>query len=526
MSAAAKLAIPVRRPLAGRLIAAIIGFSSVIALVITATQLALEYQRDVGDIHARFHVIQEGYLRSIEENVWLVDAQRLDTLLRGITSLRDFEFAQVVAEGRVLASSGRPPGADSMERRYPLKYPYRGRMVDIGELAVAASLGEVRARAWERVGFILLANAAKTFLVALFIYFLVRRLIVRHVEALAERMRAVSTGQLSRGPLRIDRVSGDRKGEDEIDQLIGSFNDMGARLSTAIGNLEKLNEELETRVEARTGELLASNHGLRSALKTLQRAQDELVRNEKLVGLGSLVAGVAHELNTPLGNSLTVATGLAERSKEFARLFREEPLRRSSLEDFVRETSTAADLLTRNLWQASNLIGRFKQAAVDQTSAQRRTFELSRAVHEALVLIGPRFKTTPHRIEVDIAPGITMDSFPGPLGQIVTNLAMNALMHAFPGVAAGVFTIRGEALDDGRVRLVFADNGTGIAPEHLPRVFDPFFTTRLGKGGSGLGLHLVYGIATRVLGGRIEIASRPGEGTVFTLELPLRAPPA
>jgi signal transduction histidine kinase len=244
------------------------------------------------------------------------------------------------------------------------------------------------------------------------------------------------------------------------------------------------------------------------------------------VNLGSLVAGVAHELNTPLGNSLTVATALAERSKEFAGLFREEQLRRSSLEDFVRETSTAADLLTRNLRQASNLIGRFKQAAVDQTSAQRRTFELSRAVHEALVLIGPQFKATPHCIEVDIAPGITMDSFPGPLGQIVTNLAMNALMHGFPGVAAGVLTIRGEAFDDGRVRLVFADNGTGIAPEHLPRVFDPFFTTRLGKGGSGLGLHLVYDIATRVLGGRIEVASRPREGTVFTLELPLRAPPA
>jgi C4-dicarboxylate-specific signal transduction histidine kinase len=281
VTAAPNRAIPLRRKLAGRLIAAIIGFSSVIALFITAAQLVLEYRRDLEDIRARFQVIQEGYLRSIEENVWLVDAQRLDTLLRGITSLRDFQFAEVRAEGRVLASSGRSPGADSIERRYPLTYAYRGRMVDTGELTVAASLGEVRARAWKRAGFILLANAAKTFLVALFIYFLVRRLIVRHVEALAERMRAVSTGQLSRGPLRIDRAGVDRKGEDEIDQLIGSFNDMGARLSTAIGNLEKLNEELEARVEARTRELLASNHGLRSALETLQRAQDEIVRNEK-----------------------------------------------------------------------------------------------------------------------------------------------------------------------------------------------------------------------------------------------------
>ena len=171
----------------------------------------------------------------------------------------------------------------------------------------------------------------------------------------------------------------------------------------------------------------------------------------------------------------------------------------------------------------TDLIAHFKQVAVDQTSAQRRPFDLAEVVGEVVLTLRPQFKATPYRIEVDIPPGIDMDSFPGPLGQVLTNLVNNALLHGFAGLPAGVVRIAAEAQGD-RVRIQVADNGRGIAPEHQSRVFDPFFTTRLGQGGSGLGLHIVYSIVTRVLGGRIDLASQPGEGTEITLEIPVIAP--
>jgi signal transduction histidine kinase len=144
-------------------------------------------------------------------------------------------------------------------------------------------------------------------------------------------------------------------------------------------------------------------------------------------------------------------------------------------------------------------------------------------VGDVVLTLQPQFKATPHRIEVEIPPDVTLDSFPGPLGQVLTNLINNALFHGFPGIPAGRVRIAADPAGD-HVRLLVSDNGRGIPPEHLSRVFDPFFTTRLGQGGSGLGLHIVYSIVTRVLGGRIMLTSQPGEGTTFNLELPLIAP--
>jgi PAS domain S-box-containing protein len=287
--------------------------------------------------------------------------------------------------------------------------------------------------------------------------------------------------------------------------------------------LVSLNSELEDRVRQRTREISDANTQLRDTLATLQVAQEELLRSEKLSSLGSLVAGVAHELNTPLGNSLTVATTLADRLREFDREFKSGSLRRSTLSDFIGFTRQASDILSSSLLKASELITHFKQVAVDQASAQRRPFDLAEVVGDVVLTLQPLFKATPHRIAVEIPPGISMDSFPGPLGQVLTNLVNNALFHGFNGIAAGSVHISATPQGD-HVRIQVTDNGRGILPEHLSRVFDPFFTTRLGQGGSGLGLHIVYSIVTRVLGGRIMLASQPGAGTTFNLELPVIAP--
>lgn len=282
------------------------------------------------------------------------------------------------------------------------------------------------------------------------------------------------------------------------------------------GHIEELNEGLERRVAERTAEL-------QSALETLHQARDELVRSEKLAALGALVAGIAHELNTPIGNSVTVATTLAARTEEMTREFASGGLRRSSFDAYMENTREAGELLMRSLQRAQELVRSFKQVAVDQSSEKRRPFELGEMLHEIAVTLSPMLKGTHCSLDIAPAEAFQMDSYPGALGQILTNLISNALTHAFAGRPDGHITVTTQAGPDS-VRISITDNGNGIDSASLQRIFDPFFTTRLGKGGSGLGLYIVYNLVTRTLGGQIDVQSTPGTGTRFTLVLPCTAP--
>jgi signal transduction histidine kinase len=284
-----------------------------------------------------------------------------------------------------------------------------------------------------------------------------------------------------------------------------------------------MNEALETRVAERTHDLAASNAELSATVEQLRRAQVELVRSERLASLGSLVAGVAHELNTPLGSALLVATTLGDGIEELRRKLDSGELKRSTLDTFLEQQAEAQALIVRNARRAAELIGRFKQVAVDQTSEQRRRFDLAEVVDEIIGTLQPRLRKTPHQVVVDIAPGLTMDSYPGPLGQVVTNLVLNALLHGL-GERPGEVRVVAGRHDDEHVALSVSDDGVGIPAEHLPRIFDPFFTTKLGEGGSGLGLHIVYSLVQRSLGGRIDVDSRPGHGARFTILMPFSAP--
>ncbi|MBE2260134.1 MAG: PAS domain S-box protein [Rhodobacteraceae bacterium] len=274
--------------------------------------------------------------------------------------------------------------------------------------------------------------------------------------------------------------------------------------------LQRYREQLEELVAERTAEL--------------RQAMAQLLQAEKLAALGNLVAGVAHELNTPLGNARVVASLLSEQFREFSDAVESGSLRRSQVDTLLGRGREAVDLLERNTARAAELIGHFKQVAVDQSSARRRSFDLRQTVEEMLVTLRPSFKSTRHRIELAIAAGLELDSYPGPLEQVIANLVGNSLVHGFAGIDEGRIEIEAHALDDDRVVLRYSDNGVGIAEATLNRIFEPFFTTRLGQGGSGLGLYIVYNLVNAVLGGTIEVESAPSAGTTFTLTLPRSAP--
>jgi len=278
-----------------------------------------------------------------------------------------------------------------------------------------------------------------------------------------------------------------------------------------------LNAELEARVKSRTDELAKT-------LDNLQRTQTELIRAEKLAGLGALVAGIAHEVNTPLGSSLTVVTALGSKTRQLRGQVDKGELKRSELTAFLNDLDTGTDIIQRSLERAATLISNFKSVAVDQVSEKRRAFDCRRVTEEVVATLRPLVMHRDIAIETDVTASIVLDSHPGSYGQIITNLVSNAVIHAFDDVSAGVIRISARKVDDESVSLVVSDNGNGIPAAIQPKIFDPFFTTKLGQGGSGLGLHLVYQMVTNLLGGGITVDSAAGKGTTFTVTLPLVAP--
>jgi PAS domain S-box-containing protein len=282
--------------------------------------------------------------------------------------------------------------------------------------------------------------------------------------------------------------------------------------------LNQHKEHLEELVAART-------EALTTALERLSLTQEELVRRDKLAALGMLVAGVAHELNTPIGNSLVVATTMAEHVRELTADM-ESGLRRSQLESYLLRAQEASNILTRNLHRAAKLVSSFKQLAVDRTTSQRRMFSVEELLEELALPLRISIRHRPVSIELALEQGLAMDSYPGPLSQVLSNLFENCLVHGIAGNAPGSIKISAWHTDNNEVAICVADDGAGIPAELRDKVYDPFFTTKLGSGGSGLGLHVAHNIVTGVLGGRIELRSEPGHGTSFTLLLPAVAPGA
>jgi len=261
------------------------------------------------------------------------------------------------------------------------------------------------------------------------------------------------------------------------------------------------------------------------AYTSLRDAKDQLVEQEKLAALGSLVAGVAHELNTPIGNALLTASALQDQTNALESAATTGTMRRSTLSDYIATSREGLELVVRGLRSAGDLVQSFKQVAVDRATEQRRPFDLLRTSQEVIATLHRTVVRAGHRIELEIPEGIELDGYPGPYGQVLTNLINNAVLHAFGTTRqGGSMYLRAALWRSTHVEIRFSDDGVGIAPENLKHIFDPFFTTKMGQGGSGLGMSISYNIVTSLFGGDFEVASTPGHGTCFTLRLLRTAP--
>ena len=315
----------------------------------------------------------------------------------------------------------------------------------------------------------------------------------------------------------------------ELDILGEAFNNMLQRTqehmerqTEAEAEQAKLNASLEEKVKQRTSALKEANSELIQTLEKLHQFQRQMVQNEKMASLGDMVAGVAHEVNTPIGLGVTASTMMLDRLADMRKAFEDKTLKASSLSKFIAEGEENLNIIYRNLNRAAELISSFKQVAVDQSSENNRVFSFAKLMDEILMSMRPKLKKVKHQINVHCADNLLVESKAGPINQIIINLIMNSIIHGFEDMEKGQIDITIESVDDAKVSIEFKDNGKGI-PEHLrKRIFDPFVTTKRGQGGSGLGMHLVYNLVTQALNGSISIVSEEGRGVQFRILFPVK----
>lgn len=310
--------------------------------------------------------------------------------------------------------------------------------------------------------------------------------------------------------------------QDELGELGASFNKMLAELESYDHyRLEKeheiiqLNAMLEEKVRERTSQL-------ESSLEDLKLAQTQMVEQEKMASLGGLVAGVAHEINTPIGISITAASHLDEGIRHLDRSFKEGRLTKTDFSQFMEMLGESNAIIQTNLHRAAELVKSFKLVAVDQSNEQSRLFDLREYLHNVHMSLGPKLKKTQHRLILNVPENMTLYCDPGIFSQIMTNLVMNSLIHGFKGIDQGSMQI--DVTDRGHeIEFVYRDNGLGLAPQIADRIFEPFVTTTRGQGGSGLGTHIVYNLVTQGLKGKISCETEAGKGVIFTIVFPRKS---
>ncbi len=423
---------------------------------------------EVSNDHAMHHCLMMG------------NAEMLDVDRRNVQIIHSFRFVPEVGGGCIMAH--------------------------LDQAEAFATLNKLQWRvAWITLGLIGFA---------LFIAILVGRKIVKPIDKLCDVTHQIINGNYT--------VSAVVAGDSEIAALANAFNLMTERLKYAFDELHVQQAQLENQVQKRTKQLSIAKDEAEHSLILLQETQENLVQAEKMAALGSLVAGVAHEINTPIGITLTSASFLNVETEKVVILYQQGELGGDELEAYFDTAKQSTQLMTINCHRAADLIQSFKQVAVDQTSDNQREFNLKTYIEEVLLSLRPALKKTHIHVVLNCPPDLCLLGYPGAVSQILTNFVMNSLLHAYEPDQHGTISLTVRQLPDDKIELRYSDDGKGIPSEIQSKIFDPFFTTQRGNGGSGLGLNLVYNIVHQTLKGTIQVHSVEGKGTTFILNFARR----
>ena len=590
-------------PLGLRLLTAILICSSAITLVATATQLWLDYRYELSAIDERLYQIETSSIKSLSNSLWEISPAQVQVQLDGLLQLPDVRYLEITSlYGDAFFAGSKPQSGQLLEHHYPLTHEdHRGKSFAVGNLTLIISLDEVYRRLGDKVLLILATQGIKTFLVSVFILTIFHQLITRHLSAMALYARRLKLDKLDQ-QLVLKRTP---KNDDELSDVVSAINTMRRSmlhdiqkreqaeqsLEQANQQLEQLNSELEQRVAERTAQLQEKslqleerglqleerrrqleergnqleerNEELQSTLIQLKATQRQLVESEKMAALGELVAGIAHEINTPIGIGFTAATFLSDQAKQLqqqmvlsagndlstaasanphsTRAFKTTHLNQSQPDQKLLSLALeSSDLICKNLERAAQLVRAFKQVSVDQSSEQRRRFDLIKYLDEVVLSLQPRLKNCRPQIDIQGPEQLPLDSYPGSYYQIFSNLIINSVIHGFDNCPGGKISIKvtlqtheGQTLSQlpetpeqyrsALIRIDYFDNGIGIPSGWHSKLFEPFVTSKRNQDCSGLGMHITYNLVSQILQGQIEsLPVENASGAYFRLMLPIQ----
>lgn len=514
-----------------RLISYVLLVSMAMSLIGTKWTLDLEYKRQSEIIDAALEQAKKSYSNSLSVAVWDIDETQIDVQLKSFLTLPDIIYIKIETSYKDFEMGNKPIGGNFLKKSYPLILPKTNNNPipkTVGSLQIIASLENIDHHLKEKAIAIFLTETTKVLLLSFVIVFLSRLMITRHLMTLADYAKQLDLDHLD-VPIHLFRVSWlEPQSQDEFSNMVSAFNEMRIFLKQELHTrqeaekaLKELNEQLEEKIRQRTVQVEHSNTELKKTLSQLQSTQRQLVENEKMAALGGLVAGIAHEVNTPVGIGVTAASHLKQLTDEMVKLVESKQVKKTDLDNYLHAAIESSNILMKNLNRAATIVQSFKQVAVDQTSQESRLFNVKEYIQEILTSLSPKLKNTKHIITVDCDPGLSVLSDPGTFSHVLTNLIMNSLIHAYEPNHFGQLKIKIQS-EKSDLILTYSDDGKGIPSENLGKIFDPFFTTKRGSGGTGLGLHILFNMVSQGLGGTVTCHSEFGKGTEFVIQFPVK----
>jgi signal transduction histidine kinase len=485
----------------------------------TLVQLYSFFQDDLTLLEQRFDNIEKSYIPSIASSLWDFNKPLVAQQIQGIVDLPDIGLVRVENDFDYTEQFGDIEINTKKFVEYPIVFDGK----DVGKLQVYADYQDIYQRLWQQAGFILTTEFIKIFIVAFFIIIIVDKLITRHLFKITRYAQELASHNLDNELTLSNRP----EIEDELDYLVNAINTMRVNLQDEIIKLESaenallaLNGELEVKVHDRTSKLEESNQQLQDSLDNLTLAQDQLVQSEKMASLGQLVAGVAHEVNTPLGICVTSITALKEKVEALQKAIDSQELTKSFLTETLNLLIEYEQIIERSLNKSVELIRSFKSVAVEQHTDPEVNINLHQHVYDVVNTVKTLFKHKKYHINIDVSEELNLITYPSAWNQILTNFLMNSHIHGFEDRREGEISIV-FTQSNGYLTLLYSDNGKGIAEDYKKRIFDPFVTTKRGQGGSGLGLNIVFNLVDVKLGGTIK-SLESEQGVCFKVKVPIK----
>lgn len=505
--------------LARRVLAYIILCSIFLSISSTFIQLYISFNNELKALEQRFEDIESSYLKAISTSLWDFNDSLLNQQIKGIAKLPDVVYVEIKTSfDNEYAAGDKENVSIEKQQVFPIVY---GENI-IGELVVYAGYQDIYKNLEQRAFEIVLGEFIKIFIVAFFIVLIVHIVITRHIYRITHYSQNLKSSNLHE-PLTLEYRSTKK---DELDDLVDAINKMRATLQSEITKLEtaenellQFSGELEVKVFERTEELQHSNAQLQQSLKDLTLAKDQLVQSEKMASLGQLVAGVAHEVNTPLGICVTSITALKDKITDVERDIEAGKLTKNNLTNTLKLISEYENIIEKSLMKAVDLIRSFKSVAVEQHTDPLLKINMLKHVNDVVNTVKTLFKRKKYQINVDVDENINIVTFPSAWNQILTNFLMNSHVHGFDGIKEGEMNIHFEYKKH-EIILTYSDNGKGIDEKIRKKIFDPFVTTKRGLGGSGLGLNIVFNLVNVKLNGTISCLEQE-QGVTFKVVVPV-----